>query len=216
MPYIDGPSLGSPYIDGPAFGAPYIDGRRSALPTSTGRRSPDGFRTWLGRPPIPARSPTEGRRPVVAVLDTGLGKHGWLGRQYATLGATVNGQPIGVGDDVPDAEVTGIVLQPQLGLLDRESGHGTFIAGIIRQTCPDATVLAIRVMPSDGVVEEHHCITASLLVRQAQAQANGTLDDVIDVMSLSLGYYHEDPEDVRYSSVLAGTSARSPPSGSPS
>ena len=103
--------------------------------------------------------------------------------------------------------MTGIVLQPQLGLLDRESGHGTFIAGIIRQTCPDATVLAIRVMPSDGVVEEHQlCIALNkLLVRQAQAQANGALDDVIDVMSLSLGYYHEDPEDVRYSSVLAGT-----------
>ena len=209
VPYIDGPSLmGSPYIDGPAFGAPYIDGPAFGAPyvdgPSVAGRVPV---TWLGRPPMPERTKGEGRRPVVAVLDTGLGKHGWLGRRYATLGATVNGQPIGVGDDVPDAEVTGIVLQPQLGLLDRESGHGTFIAGIIRQTCPDATVLAIRVMPSDGVVEEHQlCIALNkLLVRQAQAQANGTLDDVIDVLSLSLGYYHEDPEDVRYSSVLAGT-----------
>ena len=209
VPYIDGPSLmGSPYVDGPAFGAPYVDGPAFGAPYVDGPavagRVPV---TWLGRPPIPARTAKKGRRPVVAVLDTGLGKHSWLGRRDATLGATVNGQPIGVGDDVPDAEVTGIVLQPQLGLLDRESGHGTFIAGIIRQTCPDATVLAIRVMPSDGVVEEHQlCIALNkLLVRQAQAQANGALDDVIDVMSLSLGYYHEDPEDVRYSSVLAGT-----------
>jgi hypothetical protein len=208
-PYIDGPSLhGSPYIDGPAFGAPYIDGPAFGAPyvdgPSVAGRVPV---TWLGRPPVPERSQRTGRRPVVAVLDTGLGKHGWLGRQHATLGATVNGQPIGVGDDVPDPEVTGIVLQPQLGLLDRESGHGTFIAGIIRQTCPDATVLAIRVMPSDGVVEEHQlCIALNkLLVRQAQAQANGTLDEVVDVLSLSLGYYHEDPDDVRYSSVLAGT-----------
>ena len=207
VPYIDGPSLmGSPYIDGPAFGAPYIDGPAFGAPyidgPSVAGRVPV---TWLGRPPIPERTTAEGRRPVVAVLDTGLGRHGWLGHRYATLGATVNGQPIGVGDEVPDAEVTGIVLQPQLGLLDRESGHGTFIAGIIRQTYPDATVLAIRVMPSDGVVEEHQlCIALNkLLVRQAQAQANGTLDDVVDVMSLSLGYYHEDPEDVRYSSVFS-------------
>lgn len=208
-PYIDGPSLqGSPYIDGPAFGAPYIDGPAFGAPyvdgPSVAGRVPV---TWLGRPPMPAPTGRRGRRPVVAVLDTGLGRHGWLGRRNATLGATVNGQPIGVGEDVPDPEVTGIVQQPQLGLLDRESGHGTFIAGIIRQTCPDAKVLAIRVMPSDGVVEEHQlCIALNkLLVRQAQAQANGTPDEVVDVMSLSLGYYHEDPDDVRYSSVLAGT-----------
>jgi subtilisin family serine protease len=208
-PYIDGPSLiGSPYIDGPAFGAPYIDGPAFGVPyvdgPSVAGRVPV---TWLGRPPMPEPSRREGRRPVVAVLDTGLGRHGWLGRRNATLGATVNGTPIGVGDDVPDPEVTGIVMQPQLGLLDRESGHGTFIAGIIRQTCPDAKILAIRVMPSDGVVEEHQlCIALNkLLVRQAQAQADGRLDDVIDVLSLSLGYYHEDPDDVRYSSVLAGT-----------
>ena len=209
VPYIDGPSLiGSPYIDGPAFGVPYIDGPAFGVPyidgPSVAGRIPV---TWLGRPPMPQRTQREGRRPVVAVLDTGLGKHGWLGSRHATLGATVNGQPIGVGDDVPDAEVTGIVLQPQLGLLDRESGHGTFIAGIIRQTCPDAKVLAIRVMPSDGVVEEHQLVIAlnKLLVRQAEAQANRSLVDVIDVLSLSLGYYHEDPDDVRYSSVLAGT-----------
>jgi subtilisin family serine protease len=209
VPYIDGPSLiGSPYIDGPAFGVPYIDGPAFGVPyidgPSVAGRIPV---TWLGRPPMPQRTQGDGRRPVVAILDTGLGRHGWLGSRHATLGAAVNGQPIGVGDDVPDAEVTGIVLQPQLGLLDRESGHGTFIAGIIRQTSPDAKVLAIRVMPSDGVVEEHQLVIAlnKLLVRQAQAQANGSLDDIIDVLSLSLGYYHEDPDDVRYSSVLGGT-----------
>ncbi|MEP6651335.1 MAG: S8 family serine peptidase [Lapillicoccus sp.] len=203
VPYFEGPGLGgAPYFEGPSSGVPYFEGPSSGAPV--GGRVPV---TWLGNPPVPRRTSGPGRRPVVAVLDTGLGRHGWLGDGSVTLGATVNGQPIGVGNDVPDSEVTGIVLQPELGLLDRDSGHGTFIAGIIRQTCPDATVLAIRVMPSDGVVEEHQlCIALNkLLVRQAQAQANGTLEDVIDVMSLSLGYYHEDPEDVRYSSVLAGT-----------
>jgi hypothetical protein len=213
-PYVEGPSLGGvPYFEGPGLGgAPYFEGPSAGVPyfEGPGTGAPVGGRipvTWLGRPPAPVTSKRAGRRPVVAVLDTGLGKHGWLNQGNATLGASVNGQPIGVGDDVPDPEVTGIVLQPGLGLLDRDSGHGTFIAGIIRQTCPDAKVLAIRVMPSDGVVEEHQlCIALNkLLVRQAQAQAAGDLDGVIDVMSLSLGYYHEDPDDVRYSSVLAGT-----------
>jgi len=212
-PYFEGPGLGgAPYFEGPSTGVPYFEGPSTGVPyfEGPGTGSPVGGRipvTWLGRPPAPVTSKRAGRRPVVAVLDTGLGKHGWLRQGNATLGTSVNGQPIGVGDEVPDPEVTGIVQHPGLGLLDRDSGHGTFIAGIIRQTCPDAKVLAIRVMPSDGVVEEHQlCIALNkLLVRQAQAQAAGDLDSVIDVMSLSLGYYHEDPDDVRYSSVLAGT-----------
>jgi subtilisin family serine protease len=202
-PYFEGPGLGgAPYFEGPSTGVPYFEG--PGIGTPVGGRIPV---TWLGRPPVPERSKHTGRRPVVAVLDTGLGRHGWLREADAHLGATVNGQPIGVGDDVPDPEITGIVQQPGLGLLDRDSGHGTFIAGIIRQTCPDAKVLALRVMPSDGVVEEHQLVIAlnKLLVRQAQAQADRSLDDIIDVLSLSLGYYHEDPDDVRYSSVLAGT-----------
>jgi subtilisin family serine protease len=209
VPYFDGPSLqGSPYFDGPAFGTPYFDGPAAGTPYFDGpSRTGRVPVTWLGRPPAPAPRSTVDRRPVVAVLDTGLGKHSWLRTTDAVLGATVNGQTIGVGSDTPDPEVTGIVLQPQLGLLDRDSGHGTFIAGIIRQTCPDAKVLAIRVMPSDGVVDEHQLVIAlnKLLVRQAQAQASTDPDNVIDVMSLSLGYYHEDPDDAQYSSVLAGT-----------
>ena len=66
---------------------------------------------------------------------------------------------------------------PRLGNLDRDSGHGTFIAGIVRQVCPDATVLALRVMPSNGVIDEHQLTIAlnKLLVRQAQAQLLGAL-----------------------------------------
>ena len=68
-----------------------------------------------------------------------------------------------------------MVNDPLGGGLDKDSGHGTFIAGIIRQVCPDALVLAIRVMPSDGVVDEHQLTIAlnQLLVRQAQAQLLG-------------------------------------------
>ncbi len=197
-PYIDGPAFGTPYIDGPAFGTPYIDG------PGVGGRLPV---TWLGSPPSPPVATTRGRRPVVAVLDTGLGRNEWLTDPDAVLGATVLGEQIGLGPDVPDAEVTGSVVDPRLGTLDRDAGHGTFIAGIVRQTCPDARVLAIRVMPSDGVVDEHQLIIAlnKLLVRHAIAQSAKNADDIIDVLSLSLGYYREDPDDVAYTGVLART-----------
>ena len=34
------------------------------------------------------------------------------------------------------------------------TGHGSFIAGLIRQVVPDATVLSIRIMHGDGIVYE--------------------------------------------------------------
>ena len=198
-PYFTGPGTdGNPYFTGPSTGLPYFTG------PGLGGRMPV---TWLGRVPVPARSKMSGRRPVVAVLDTGVGEHDWLRVPDVMVGAMIAGKPIGLGPDVPQAELTGIVTDALLGGLDRDAGHGTFIAGIIRQICPDARVLSIRVMPSDGVVDEHQLTIAlnMLLVRQARAQLTGVPDEVIDVLSLSLGFYHEDPDDIAYTSVLAGT-----------
>ena len=44
------------------------------------------------------------------------------------------------------AESAGVRLNPLVGELDETAGHGTFIAGLIRQKCADATILAIRVI----------------------------------------------------------------------
>ena len=40
------------------------------------------------------------------------------------------------------------------GELDESAGHGTFIAGIIRQVCPDADIVAVRVADSQGTLLE--------------------------------------------------------------
>jgi hypothetical protein len=205
-PLFDGPGLsGNPLFDGPAYfeGNPLFDGPSESSGALRGR-APLAF---LGAPPAPTPGAATTRRPIVAVLDTGLGQHPWLQEPWVTLGATVNGQDIGLGPADPNPELTGVVNDPLGGGLDKDSGHGTFIAGIVRQVCPDARVLAIRVMPSDGVVDEHQLTIAlnKLLVRQAQAQALGRPEEIIDVMSLSLGYYHESPEDVLYTSALART-----------
>jgi len=104
----------------------------------------------------------------------------------------VHGVLVGLGE-AAQSETTGVVEHPLEGVLDPYSGHGTFIAGLVHQTCPDADILSVRVMPSEGTVPEHVLLEAlNLLVcRQMEAQRDGRTEDIIDVLCLSLGYYHE-------------------------
>ena len=180
----------------------------------------------------PARKPaaecaTEyGRRAVLAVLDTGLRAHWWLdvkpepgggydtepdgfaavdyGIQQAIYAA---GQAaVAAGDQRQlirhpwDAPVT---ADPLVGELDDATGHGTFIAGIARQVVPDAQVLVLRVMHSDGIVYESDliCALGQLATRIAQAEA-GAMTAMVDVISLSFGYFSESASDVAFSSAL--------------
>jgi hypothetical protein len=149
---------------------------------------------WLGAEPN-RQDQLSCRRPVVAVLDTGVGDHPWLPvGQYSCIKRNVSFGKTSLGlPDPAGAETTGVVSHPLEGVLDAYSGHGTFIAGLIRQMCPDADILSIRVTPSEGAVPEHVLIQALglLALRQAGAQANGSAADVVDVVSLSLGYYPE-------------------------
>ena len=194
-----GPDIGgNPFIGGHAAGGA---SDQYGTPGYGGRAPVD----WVG--PEPTRCPDEkwtGRRPVVAVLDTGVGRHPWLGPDIVTKNPTVNGTPIGLQDPSTDPELTGVVDDPYEGTLDSDSGHGTFIAGLIRQKCPDANIVAVRVMSSDGAVAERELLDALklLVVRQHAAQATGDLANMIDVVCLSLGYYHEQPEDITFDPVL--------------
>ncbi len=103
---------------------------------------------------------------------------------------------------------------PLVGTLDSHLGHGTFIAGIVRQVAPDAQVLAIRIMHSDGVVYEKDLIVALkvLAARQARALARGkaSQEDLVDIVVLSLGYFHEAPPDEVYTSIFPAALAGRP------
>jgi serine protease len=151
---------------------------------------------------------------VVAVLDTGLGKHPWFPDEAEGATAesctgecpgahrrvTVDAQPIGVWKEPSrDPENTGVVIDDVNGLVDVLCGHGTFISGVIRQRCPEAVILEVPIMASDGAALEEDVVTAlSLLLerhRAARAAPGSITHGVLDVVNLSFGYYHETPDD---------------------
>jgi hypothetical protein len=167
------------------------------------------------------------RRPVVAVLDTGVRAHRWLDVRRAPSDGYVtetdgfvaidpglqeaiylDSQSVAQQGDRPRQLIrhpwdTPITADPLIGELDTDTGHGTFIAGIVRQTAPDAQVLAVRIMHSDGVVYEGDLICAlRLLAGRIAAAEAGDMAGMVDVISLSLGYFDESSADVRYSSGL--------------
>jgi len=193
-----------------------VDGLPASEGHGVGPASQYGLPGWGGRAPVnwigpePARRTSlTGRRPVVAVLDTGVGAHPWLDDgavvvRNPTVDGSPGGVPLGLTDPASDPEQTGVLVDPYEGVLDADAGHGTFIAGNIRQLCPDANILAVRVMSGDGVVAEGDLLSAlaGLLARQRLAVNAGRPELAIDVVSLSLGYYHEQPEDAAFDPML--------------
>jgi subtilisin family serine protease len=146
----------------------------------------------------------------VALLDTGVGRHPWFAHEDGTLKDGIeeavhcDGQLIGVlPGPATDPEYRGVVTDPLNGQIDRESGHGTFIAGIVRQRCPQAHILAIPVMAADGSVAEHELLTAlGLLLKRHLEATPDRPAEMVDVLSLSLGYYHESPDDTALDAPL--------------
>jgi subtilisin family serine protease len=156
---------------------------------------------------------------VVAVLDTGVRAHPWLDVapdgaggytmppgsfvttddkiqgevfKHSQWVASNGGKPRRVIKNAWDKPVTGNRL---IGELNDADGHCTFIAGIVRQVAPDATVLAVRVMGSDDIANEGDIICAlrHLAKRIALAQPGDPAGEV-DVLSLSFGFFSESRE----------------------
>ncbi|HWM16489.1 MAG TPA: S8/S53 family peptidase, partial [Microbacterium sp.] len=183
------------------FGTANAPGTDSYLvPGSGGRQVVDYVGADPARTGIVAK---EGRRPVVAVLDTGCGTHRWLPDSIVTRYPEVENRVIGIAEPTTDPEVIGDVAGPFDGMIDDSSGHGTFIAGIVRQVCPEADIVAIRVADSQGTVLEGEFMLAvrSLVKWMSMEVKDGGRK--IDVINLSLGYYHETPEDGLFDETLS-------------
>jgi hypothetical protein len=200
-------------------GTPYTGGGSVAgsggITLHTGDRNP--VRLLVDRPA--RRAPEDlpgGRRPVVAVVDTGVGTHPWL----PTTGDPAVDEVVEVSQDFQDwiaayendlvansgAAVVPLAdpmevrneLQPLLGLTDSHAGHGTFVAGVVLQNCPDARILSLRMLHTDGYSTEGAFLLALEWLRQRAVAAEKDPALRIDVVSLSLGFYPEtaDPAKV--------------------
>jgi subtilisin family serine protease len=138
-------------------------------------------------------------RPVVAVLDTGIGQHPWFDEPGTVVlrDVELDGQPIGTypEEDV-DAEREGR-RDGEASHLDAYAGHGTFIAGVVHQTCPDAALLPVRVYGGDGTASEWDFARTveRLLEFHLRGIAGIPGHFPVDVVVISSGYYLEHPED---------------------
>lgn len=155
----------------------------SGQPTNKGHAA--GSRVPIAVLPLwpPRRRPLsgirEGRRPVVAVLDTGVAEHAWLDRGSPDSDAfCVDAEDYGWSCSLPILESG--------SRLHSHTGHGTFIAGVIRQLTADARVLSLRVMNDCGKVNDS-LLTNALSWLLARV-SNGNADDFVDVICLAMGY----------------------------
>jgi Subtilase family len=187
----------------------------------------------LEMPPIHRRSENElplGRRPVIAVLDTGVAQNSrleigqlptnvppanWPLGPYVKVDKAAQDAVFAAGDNLLQQGLRVEVIKhpkdepltrnPLYGDLARCSGHGVFATGIIQQIAPDATVLAVRVMGTDGVAKEEVVAAALdvLVKRVDRAQATGDMSTMVDVVSLSMGCPYEGPIAEEMASPIA-------------
>ncbi len=223
-PFTSHPFTSHPFTSHPFTSHPMRGLGEYAVPGSGGRAPV----RWLGgRPPRETRDdgdprlmPDGARRPVVAVVDTGVGTHEWFGTYSLVPGesdgagvvirdaALPDGTPLGTYP-VPehpedDAEIGGTSTAPLTGPLDPVAGHGTFIAGLVHQVCPDARILPVRAVGGSGLAIESEVIESLRRLESYQrlALAGDGDRDPVDVVVLSMGYYHEQPEDMEWDHPL--------------
>ncbi|MGH2786416.1 MAG: S8 family peptidase [Actinomycetota bacterium] len=107
------------------------------------------------------------RACTVGILDTGVrSRHEWLARYDVA----------GIGVDF-DEDQQARLDHDTNSALDRQAGHGTFIAGVVLQQAPAANVRVASVLDSEGVGDEETVIAGLLQLGDA------------DIINLSLGGY---------------------------
>lgn len=154
------------------FGLPSHSGKPAGAPSEA---------TMRDIPPADAAGKRTGHPPVVTILDTGIDVDhaSWRDAIFPDLGIaalgdyTRKGVIAGVAPDPAD-------VNPADRALDWEAGHGTFIAGIVGQIAPDASIEVRRVLDSDGVGIESQIAAAIIDSRDS------------DIINLSLGGYTQD------------------------
>lgn len=145
-----------------------------------------------------ARTQTPSRRPLVAVIDTVIEPHPWLGDgtcddPFWRVATREGGSWLGPSQHRTDPRSLASLPFEEL---PRHFGHGTFIAGIIRQLAPDARILSIPVMDDDGKAETGRVLEALQWLRDRVVEAREHEDPAlfVDVINLALGWRASEEE----------------------
>jgi subtilisin family serine protease len=115
---------------------------------------------------VPPKDPGDaGRGVTVAIVDTGVRQnHAWLCPKTQSRGP-IDAETLDINGD---------------GKLDPDAGHGTFVAGIVRQIAPGADIVVRGAVHADGCVED------VVIAGEILALSTGPR---IDILNLSLGGY---------------------------
>ena len=128
---------------------------------------------------------SRGAGVVIAVIDTGIdATHPALAGAVSTQGVSFVAESTQWSDSGDGTDSDGD------GLVDEQVGHGTFVAGLIRLVAPDAMLLPVRVLDSDGIANNFQI---------ARAVA-WSIDRGAHVVNMSLG---EDYESLTIMDVVA-------------
>lgn len=123
-----------------------VDGDRFyAWPSGRARGGPGGLDLETFMDLGSSHQLATGRGVRIAVLDTGFDEDHPLLDPVMIEGIDVVDSHRNVGDWMNAIDDDGD------GLVDEAHGHGTYVAGVIAQVAPGATIIPIRVLEADGV-----------------------------------------------------------------
>jgi subtilisin family serine protease len=152
-----------------------------------GKKVGHGVASWepaeredLGEPPEWIE-PVGVRRPVIAILDSGVfTDHPWLpDRNLEDKFVT---EETDWGQQKPVVDLSDEGELPDLG---SHLGHGTFVAGIIRKVAPTARIRSFKVMDTSGTVEDENVLSALTFLNH----------DPADVVLMAFGRKVENGDD---------------------
>jgi thermitase len=130
-----------------------------------------------------AHGVNKGAGSTVAVLDTGAQlDHPEL------AGSLVEGYDF-IGDDSDPSDEPNGADDDGDGSTDEATGHGTHVAGIVHLTAPDAKIMPLRVLDSDG--RGNVFVIAEAIQRAVDPDNDPRTDDGVDVINMSLSSSRE-------------------------
>lgn len=157
------PDIGKNRIISPVRGLPYVSGCTEGHPEQLGLENPyPGVTSGNGMGWQEPRPTEPGHGVRVGLLDTYLYPNAWLQGGYLASKAQL--------------------LQDRGGEFDAIEGHATFVAGLILQRAPGATLVVRPLLGKNGLAKTWQ-------VAKVMAESIGT---GVDVLNLSFGCYTDD------------------------